>query len=121
MHKSPVSSQGIILPANARTLLIGGQNGVDAGEYEYQVPIFVLTRHPPARHPKEGSGLTFTFVGDGLDRAVTRARDAAGDRQATVVGGATLIQSLLRRGAVDELPRAPQLLSTADTPVEPKC
>lgn len=29
MHKSPVFSQGIVLPANARTLLIGGQNGVD--------------------------------------------------------------------------------------------
>ena len=29
MHKSPVFSQGIILPANARLLLIGGQNGVN--------------------------------------------------------------------------------------------
>ncbi|KQX39925.1 hypothetical protein ASD04_04540 [Devosia sp. Root436] len=26
MHKSPIYSQGIILPANARLLLIGGQN-----------------------------------------------------------------------------------------------
>ncbi|UXN72272.1 RidA family protein [Devosia sp. A8/3-2] len=30
MYKSPVFSQGIILPADARILLIGGQNGVDA-------------------------------------------------------------------------------------------
>jgi enamine deaminase RidA (YjgF/YER057c/UK114 family) len=30
MHRSPVFSQGIILPANARILLIGGQNGVNA-------------------------------------------------------------------------------------------
>ncbi len=30
MHVSPVFSQGIILPANARLLLIGGQNAVDA-------------------------------------------------------------------------------------------
>jgi enamine deaminase RidA (YjgF/YER057c/UK114 family) len=30
MYKSPVFSQGIILPAGARILLIGGQNGVDA-------------------------------------------------------------------------------------------
>ena len=29
MYKSPVFSQGIILPANARLLLIGGQNGVN--------------------------------------------------------------------------------------------
>lgn len=30
MYKSPVFSQGIILPAGARILLIGGQNSVDA-------------------------------------------------------------------------------------------
>lgn len=29
MYHSPVFSQGIILPANARILLIGGQNGVN--------------------------------------------------------------------------------------------
>lgn len=29
MYRSPVFSQGIILPANARILLIGGQNGVN--------------------------------------------------------------------------------------------
>ena len=30
IYKSPVFSQGIILPAGARILVIGGQNGVDA-------------------------------------------------------------------------------------------
>ncbi|MHA6690104.1 RidA family protein [Devosia sp. A449] len=30
MYRSPVFSQGIILPAGARLLLIGGQNAVDA-------------------------------------------------------------------------------------------
>lgn len=29
MYKSPIFSQGIIIPGNARILLIGGQNGVD--------------------------------------------------------------------------------------------
>ncbi|SEQ00589.1 Enamine deaminase RidA, house cleaning of reactive enamine intermediates, YjgF/YER057c/UK114 family [Devosia sp. YR412] len=29
MYHSPVFSQGIIIPSNARILLIGGQNGVD--------------------------------------------------------------------------------------------
>jgi enamine deaminase RidA (YjgF/YER057c/UK114 family) len=29
MLKSPVFSQGIVIPAGARTLIIGGQNGVD--------------------------------------------------------------------------------------------
>ena len=30
MYQSPIFSQGIVLPANARILLIGGQNGVNA-------------------------------------------------------------------------------------------
>lgn len=30
MHSNPAFSQGIILPAGARTVLIGGQNAVDA-------------------------------------------------------------------------------------------
>lgn len=30
MHRSPVFSQGILIPPGMRTLIIGGQNGVDA-------------------------------------------------------------------------------------------
>ena len=30
MYQSPIFSQGIVLPANARILLIGGQNGINA-------------------------------------------------------------------------------------------
>ena len=30
MHRNPAFSQAILLPAGARTLLIGGQNAVDA-------------------------------------------------------------------------------------------
>ena len=39
------------------------------GNYEFQVPIFVLTTHPPARTPRQDDRLTFTFVGDGIDAA----------------------------------------------------
>jgi dihydrofolate reductase len=74
-----------------------------ASQYEYQVPIFVLTSRPPKRRPKENSALTFSFVTDGLESALTKAVSAAGDKQVTVVGGATLIQALLRSGRVDEL------------------
>jgi dihydrofolate reductase len=41
-----------------------------AGNYEYQVPIFVLTHHVPRRHPKETDTLTFTFVMDGIESAI---------------------------------------------------
>ena len=45
MYKSPVFSQGIILPAGARILLIGGQNGVDAkGEIVGKGDVVAQTR-----------------------------------------------------------------------------
>ena len=40
------------------------------GAYEFQVPIFVLTHHPPRIPPKQDDRLTFTFVGDGVASAV---------------------------------------------------
>ena len=41
-----------------------------AGNYEYQVPIFVLTHRPPERMPKQTDELTFTFVTDGIEGAI---------------------------------------------------
>ena len=73
------------------------------GNYEFQVPIFVLTHHPPAEAPKQDDRLTFTFVTDGVASAIQQAKAAAGDRAVTVVGGAEVIQQLLREGLVDEL------------------
>lgn len=74
-----------------------------ADTYEYQVPIFVLTHHPPEKHPKETDKLTFTFVTDGIDSAVAQAKAAAGSRDVTIVGGASTIQQCIKRGLLDEL------------------
>jgi hypothetical protein len=35
------------------------------GSYEFQVPIFVLTHHPPSVASKQDEHLTFTLVTDG--------------------------------------------------------
>jgi dihydrofolate reductase len=72
------------------------------GNYEFQVPIFVLTHHPPARPPKQDEHLTFTFVDD-LSSAVEQARVAADGKAVTVVGGIRTIQQLLAARLVDEL------------------
>src|SRR5512140_698342 len=74
-----------------------------AGNYEYQVPIFVLTHHPPKRHPKETDTLTFTFVKDGIESAIEQAKAAAGDRDVNVIGAASTAQQCLRAGLADEL------------------
>ena len=73
------------------------------GNYEFQVPIFVLTHEPPRVAPKQDEHLTFTFVTDGVESAVSQAKAAAGDRAVTVVGGVDVIRQLLRAGLVDEL------------------
>jgi len=59
-----------------------------AGNYEFQVPIFVLTHEVPKRKPKETDTLTFTFVTHGIETAVEQARTAAGDKDIAVIGGA---------------------------------
>jgi len=72
--------------------------------YEFQVPIFVLTHHPPASPAAgENDRLSFTFVTDGLESAVRQATDAAGERDVTVIGGIDVARQLLRADLVDEL------------------
>ncbi len=73
------------------------------GNYEFQVPIFVLTHHPPDVAPKQDEHLTFTFVSGGVQSAIDQARAAAGDKAVQVVGGVEVIRQLLRAGLVDEL------------------
>jgi dihydrofolate reductase len=74
-----------------------------AGNYEYQVPIFVLTHQPPQRHPRETGQLTFTFVTDGIKSAVRQARAVAGEKDVTVIGAASTAQQFLKAGLADEL------------------
>jgi len=74
-----------------------------AGDYEFQVPIFVLTHVAPKKHPKETNELTFTFVTDGIESAVEQARAAADNKDVTVIGGASVAQQCLKAGLVDEL------------------
>lgn len=73
------------------------------GNYEFQVPIFVLTHEPPHVIPKQDEQLTFTFVTNGVESAVAQAMAAAGDKAVQVVGGVSVAQELLRAGLVDEL------------------
>ncbi|MFD1032438.1 dihydrofolate reductase family protein [Metaplanococcus flavidus] len=84
-----------------------------ADNYEFQVPLFILTRHPTSRHPKENDKLTITFVTDGVENAVRQAKAAAGDEEVVILGASTG-QQALKAGLVDELQIAiaPILLGT---------
>jgi dihydrofolate reductase len=70
-------------------------------EAPFHTPVFVVTHE--AREPWiRPGGTTFHFVNDGIESALQRALDAAGDRDVRLAGGPTLIQQYLRAGLVDE-------------------
>lgn len=65
-------------------------------------PVFVLTHRAKAPLVMKG-GTTYTFVTDGLEATLARARDAAGDKDVIVLGGAEVVQQCLAGGHLDEL------------------
>jgi len=101
MQESIKNTGAVVMGRNA--FAMADDPDAYAGNYEYQVPIFVLTHHPPKKHPKEDGGIRFTFVTEGAESAVAQAIAAAGGRDVTIIGGASTVQQCLRAGLVDEL------------------
>jgi dihydrofolate reductase len=68
----------------------------------YHAPVFVLTQHPREPVEMEG-GTTFHFVTDGIEPALEQARAAAGERDVSIGGGASVVQQYLAAGLLDEI------------------
>jgi dihydrofolate reductase len=63
-----------------------------------------LTHHVPEQVAKgENANLKFHFVTDGVESAVAQAKQAAGSKNVTVIGGASTVQQLIKAGLLDEL------------------
>ncbi|HZH25396.1 MAG TPA: dihydrofolate reductase family protein [Solirubrobacteraceae bacterium] len=62
-------------------------------------PYFVLTHDPPENPPE---WMTGTFVSEGIEDAVARAKAAAGERN-VVVFGASIARQCIEHGLLDEL------------------
>jgi dihydrofolate reductase len=67
----------------------------------FHKPVFVLTHHE--REPLTLTDTTFTFVTDGIEAALAQAREAAGDEDVFIGGGADVINQYLAAGLVDEV------------------
>jgi dihydrofolate reductase len=67
-------------------------------ENPWGLPFFIVT-HRPEEEPEGGA---FAFV-SGVEAAVERAGEAAGDKDVHVMGGAEVIRQALEAGLVDEL------------------
>lgn len=86
-----------VLVTGRRTFDIANAWG---GQHPVNVPIVVLTHHIPQEWVKAGS--PFTFVTDGIESAIAKAKAIAGDKN-VAVGSATTLQQTLKAGLLDEL------------------
>jgi dihydrofolate reductase len=87
----------------ANGAIIGGRGTYEAAGHwgdtnPFGVPFFVVTHRPQEQPP----GDDFVFVG-GLDEAMERAKQVAGEKQVNVMGGADVIRQALEGGYVDSL------------------
>ena len=74
--------------------------GAWGGKHPMDVPVVVLTHSVPNEWDYEGS--PFTFVTDGVESAVERAREIAGEKNIGV-GGADITRQCLKLGLLDEI------------------
>lgn len=67
----------------------------------FHTPVFVVTHEERDPWERPG-GTTFHFVTEGIESALGRAREAAGDRDIRIAGGGETILECLNAGLVDE-------------------
>ena len=72
------------------------------GRHTLDVPVVVVTHQIPRDWVDAHPDAPFLFVTDGVEAAVQRAKDLAGDRVVTVAGG-TIARQCLDLGLLDEV------------------
>lgn len=65
------------------------------------VPVYVLSHDIPENVPQGGTA--FTFVSEGIEVAIRKAKVSAGDKDVYVLGGATVAQQCLKASLLDEI------------------
>ena len=74
--------------------------GADGPTGPARRPLFVVTHAPPSTAPEGG---VYTFVTDGIESALQQAKAAAGDKDVSVMGGASIGRQYIAAGLVDEI------------------
>src|SRR5262245_15643020 len=70
-------------------------------EPPFHMPLFVLTHHE--REPLALGDTSVTFVTGGSEATLAQAREAAGEQDVTIGGGAEVAQQYLSAGLVDQM------------------
>ena len=103
-----VNSQIVEETFAAAGAYVMGRRMFDGGEIPwgevppFRAPVFVVTHRDREILERQG-GTSFTFVTDGIERAIGLAKDAAGGKDVAVAGGGTLLRQVLAAGLLDEL------------------
>ena len=77
-------------------------NGWWGDDPPFHVPVFIVTHHARPPETMKG-GTTFNFVTDGIESALEQARAAAGGKDVSLGGGASIVQQYLKAGLIDEM------------------
>jgi dihydrofolate reductase len=85
-----------------------GRRMADGGEEPwgdeppFHAPVFVVTHRARETLVRDG-GTSFTYVTDGLESAIDRARAAANGKDVAIAGGGTLLRNVIKAGLLDQL------------------
>ena len=72
------------------------------GRHTLDIPVVVVTHHVPSDWVAAHPDAPFSFVTDGVEAAIARAQEIAGDRVVSVTGG-TIAKQCLDVGLLDEV------------------
>src|SRR5215216_941764 len=105
---SPQTAEFLRQTRETTGALVFGRRSFDlthgwGGNHPLDVPVFVVSSSIPQEWVYEGS--PFTFVTDGLERALEQAKEVAavaGDKDVGVIG-ASLVQQCIGAGLLDEI------------------
>jgi dihydrofolate reductase len=105
MRMSPVSAEHFRAIIDMTGALVVGRKLFDStnawgGRHPMDRPVVVVTHSVPEGWPREDA--PFTFVTDGIERAIEQAKALAGDKVVGVNGG-TIASQCLDAGLLDEI------------------
>lgn len=105
--ETSASITGAVVMGRRTFNFVNGPHGWDDNvnyAYDHEMPsrppIFVLTHQKQQDSSLSGA---YTFITSGVESAVAAAREAAGDRETVLMGGAEVIDQALCAGVVDLL------------------
>jgi dihydrofolate reductase len=107
VHVSPASAEFWQQWVASLGVLVCGRTLFDVtdgwqGRHTLDVPVVVVTHRVPSDWIDAHPDAPFTFVTDGVEAAIARAQEIAGDRVVSVTGG-TIAKQCLELGLLDEV------------------